>query len=153
MIRQTGLDGIVTRAVGDHRALLIQRGVRVETAGLDCCVYTDEKWAAFILGQLLQNAARYRGAEPVISISARPLGKQVRLTVADNGIGIPAHELPRVFDRGFTGSNGRTRGGATGIGLYLCKKLAGFLELGLEISSEEGKGTAVTLTFPTKEAL
>ena len=153
VIRQTGLDGIVTRAVGDHRALLIQRGVRVETAGLDCCVYTDEKWAAFILGQLLQNAARYRGAEPVISISARPLGKQVRLTVADNGIGIPAHALPRVFDRGFTGSNGRTRGGATGMGLYLCKKLAGFLELGLEISSEEGRGTTVTLTFPTKEAL
>ena len=68
-------------------------------------------------------------------------------------MGIPAHELPRVFDRGFTGSNGRARGGSTGMGLYLCKKLAGFLDLGLDIASEEGRGTAVTLTFPAKENL
>ena len=61
-------------------------------------------------------------------------------------MGIPAHELSRVFDRGFTGSNGRVRGGSTGMGLYLCKRLAGFLELGLDISSVEGRGTTVTLT-------
>ena len=153
VIRQIPLSQLVTQAVGEHRALLIQSGVRVETDGLDCSVYTDGKWAAFILGQLLQNAARYRGPEPVVTISARPLGKQVQLTVADNGLGIPAQELPRVFDRGFTGSNGRARGGSTGMGLYLCKKLAGFLELGLEVTSEEGRGTTVTLTFPAKEAL
>ena len=153
VIRQTQLSQLVAQAVGEHRALLIQSGVRVETDGLDRSVYTDGKWAAFILGQLLQNAARYRGPEPVVTISARPLGRQVQLTVADNGLGIPAQELPRVFDRGFTGSNGRARGGSTGIGLYLCKKLAVFLELGLEISSEEGAGTVVTLTFPAREAL
>ena len=153
VIRQTQLSQLVAQAVGEHRALLIQSGVRVETDGLDCSVYTDGKWAAFILGQLLQNAARYRSEDPVITISARPLGKQVQLTVSDNGIGIPAHELSRVFHRGFTGSNGRARGGSTGIGLYLCKKLAGFLELGLEIASEEGRGTVVTLTFPAREAL
>ncbi len=159
VIRQTGLDQIAAQAVGNHRSLLIQSGVRVETEGLERSVYTDEKWAVFILGQLLQNAARYRGEEPVITISACSLGKQVRLTVADNGIGIPAHELSRVFDRGFTGSNGRSRSGqglsasSTGMGLYLCKKLAGFLELELTIASREGEGTAVTLTFPTKENL
>lgn len=159
VIRQTSLEEIVTQAIGDHRTLLIQSGVRVETRGLDCSVYTDGKWAAFILGQLLQNAARYRGEEPVIAISARLLGKQVQLTVADNGIGIPAHELPRVFDRGFTGSNGRVQAGqgpaasSTGMGLYLCRKLAAFLELGLDIASVEGKGTAVTLTFPARESL
>ena len=58
-----------------------------------------------------------------------------------------------MFDRGFTGSNGRSRGGATGMGLYLCKKLAGFLNLGLGVTSVEGKGTTVTLTFPAKENL
>ena len=120
---------------------------------MDCTVYTDEKWAVFILGQLLQNAARYRGPEPVITLSAKPLGKQVQLTVTDNGIGIPAHELPRVFDRGFTGSNGRSRGGSTGMGLYLCRKLAVFLELELRMDSQEGAGTTVTLTFPAKENL
>ena len=153
VLRQANLEDIVTQAVDNHRTLLIQSGVRVETEGLDCPVYTDEKWAAFILGQLLQNAARYRGEEPVIQIAAKPLGKQTWLTVRDNGIGIPSHELPRVFDRGFTGSNGRARGGSTGMGLYLCKKLSGFLELGLQITSEEGAGTCVTLTFPARENL
>ena len=72
-------------------------------------VYTDGKWACFLLGQLLQNAVRYRNPEPVIVLAAKPLGRQVQLTVSDNGLGIPAQELPRIFDRGFTGSNGRAR--------------------------------------------
>ena len=71
----------------------------------------------------------------------------------DNGICIPAHELPRVFDRGFTGSNGRSRGGSTGIGLYLCKQLADALEIGLQIKSTVGTGTCVTLTFPAETNL
>lgn len=153
VLRQVKLEKIAAQAIENHRSLLIQNGIQVETKGLDCTVYTDEKWAVFILGQLLQNAARYRGPEPVITLSAKPLGQQVQLTVSDNGIGIPAHELPRVFDRGFTGSNGRSRGGSTGMGLYLCRKLSGFLELGLEIVSEEGKRTTVTLTFPAKQNL
>ncbi len=159
LLRQVNLEKIAVQAVENHRSLLIQSGIQVQTEGLGRTVYTDEKWAVFILGQLLQNAARYRGEAPVITISARPLGKQVQLTVTDNGIGIPAHELPRVFERGFTGSNGRKRGGrgpaggSTGMGLYLCRKLSGFLELGLEVASEEGKGTTVTLTFPAREEL
>nr|WP_325236996.1 sensor histidine kinase [uncultured Oscillibacter sp.] len=153
LLRQIDLGKVAAQAIENHRSLLIQSGVQVATEELDCTVYTDEKWAVFILGQLLQNAARYRGTAPVITLSAKPLGKQTQLIVHDNGIGIPAHELPRVFDRGFTGSNGRNRGGSTGMGLYLCKKLAGFLELGLEIASEEGKGATVTLTFPAKENL
>ena len=156
VIRQTDLGEIVAQAIETHRTLLIQSGVRVETEGLDRPVYTDQKWAAFIVGQLLQNAARYRSGSPVVTISAHSLGRQVQLTVADNGAGIPGHELPRVFDRGFTGSNGRARnpaGSSTGMGLYLCKKLAGFLDLGLDIASREGAGTTVTLTFPAKENL
>ena len=153
VIRQASLSEIVFQAVENHRTLLIQSGIRVETQELDCQVYTDRKWAAFILGQLLQNAARYRGEDPVIIISASPFGKQTQLTIQDNGIGIPSHELPRVFDRGFTGSNGRTRGGSTGMGLYLCRKLSGFLDLNLRIDSKEGVGTCVTLTFPARENL
>ena len=153
VIRQTSLSEVVFHAVENHRSLLIQNGIRVETQGLDCQVYTDKKWAAFILGQLLQNSTRYRGKNPIIIISAKPLGKQTQLTIQDNGIGIPAHELPRVFDRSFTGSNGRTRSGSTGMGLYLCKKLSGFLELDLRLTSKEGVGTCVTLTFPAKENL
>ncbi len=150
VIRPVSLSELVAQAVEDHRTLLMHSGVRIETEDLERQVYTDKKWAAFILGQLLQNAARYRGGDPVISISAQPLGERTRLSVRDNGIGIPAHELPRVFDRGFTGSNGRSRGGATGMGLYLCKKLSGFLDLDIQLTSEEGKGTCAALTFPAK---
>ena len=153
LFRQIELEKIAAQAIENHRSLLIQNGVRVEMENMNCAVYTDEKWAVFILGQLLQNAARYRGPEPVITLSARPLGRQTQLIVHDNGIGIPAHELPRVFERGFTGSNGRIRGGSTGIGLYLCRKLAVFLELELRMDSQEGAGTTVTLTFPAKENL
>ena len=153
LFRQIELGKIATQAIESHRSLLIQNGVRVEMENINCAIYTDEKWAVFILGQLLQNAARYRGAEPVITLSAKPLGRQTQLIVHDNGIGIPAHELPRVFERGFTGSNGRIRGGSTGIGLYLCRKLAVFLELELRMDSQEGAGTTVTLTFPAKENL
>lgn len=156
LFRQVSLEKIAAQAIENHRSLLIQSGVRVETEKLDCTVFTDEKWAEFILGQLLQNSARYRGENPAIKISAKAEEKTVRLTVEDNGLGIPAHELPRVFERGFTGSNGRGQsaqslsGGSTGMGLYLCKKLAEFLDLGLEINSIEGEGTAVILTFPVQ---
>lgn len=153
LLRQIDLGKVAAQAIENHRSLLIQSGVQVATEELDCTVYTDEKWAVFILGQLLQNAARYRGTAPVITLSAKPLGKQTQLIVHDNGIGIPAHELPRIFDRGFTGTNGRSRGNSTGMGLYLCKKLAGFLDLKLAVTSVEGKGTTVTLTFPAKENL
>ena len=153
LFRQIELEKIAVQAIENHRSLLIQNGIRVEMENMNCAVYTDEKWAVFILGQLLQNAARYRGPEPVITLSAKPLGRQTQLIVHDNGIGIPAHELPRVFERGFTGSNGRIRGGSTGIGLYLCRKLAVFLELELRMDSQEGAGTTVTLTFPAKENL
>ena len=148
LIRRIGLEDLCAQAIAAHQTLLLQAGVQIETEGLDQSVYTDEKWAAFILGQLLQNAARYREEDPVLTLTACPLGQRVQLTVADNGIGIPAHELPRVFDRGFTGSNGRARGGSTGMGLYLCRRLAAFLEMDIQIASVQGRGTRVTLTFP-----
>lgn len=150
LIRKISLSELISQAIANYKTLLIQSGIRIETGSLDYTVYTDDKWACFILGQLLQNSARYHDAEPLITLSAAPIGNQVQLTVRDNGIGIPAHELPRIFERGFTGSNGRNRGGSTGMGLYLCRKLAGFLEIDLNITSEEQAGTSVFLTFPAQ---
>ena len=153
IISKTALSAICEEAIQTHRTLLIQNNVRVETENLDEIVYTDGKWVSFMLGQLLQNAARYRRDNPVITLSGKRLGRQVQLAVQDNGIGIPTHELSRVFDRGFTGRNGRSRGGSTGMGLYLCKRLADALEIGLQIHSTEGTGTCVTLTFPAEANL
>lgn len=150
IISKTELSAICEEAIQNHKSLLIQNGIRVETQDLDEIVYTDRKWVSFMLGQLLQNAARYHGEKPVITLSGKRLGRHVQLAVKDNGIGISTHELPRVFDRGFTGRNGRNRGGSTGMGLYLCKKLADALEIGLEMQSTEGLGTCVTLTFPAE---
>lgn len=150
IISKTALSTICEEAIQTHKTLLIQNGFRVETDGLEEVVYTDRKWVSFMLGQFLQNAARYRREKPVISLSGRRLGRQVQLAVQDNGIGISDHELPRVFDRGFTGKNGRNRGGSTGMGLYLCKRLADTLEIGLQIQSTEGMGTCVTLVFPAE---
>lgn len=152
LVRQISLEDMAAEAIERHRSLLIQSGVRVETENLAHIVYTDRKWVCFLLGQLLQNAVRYRSHQPVITLSARLLGNQVLLTVNDNGIGIPAQELPRVFDKGFTGSNGRSLGGSTGMGLYLCRKLAAHLEIQLDIQSTEGQGTRVSLTFPAGKA-
>ncbi len=153
IIQRAELSELCEGAIQTHRTLLIQSGVRVETEHLYEIVYTDKKWVAFMLGQLLQNAARYRGEEPAITLSAKQLGRQVQLAVRDNGIGIPDHELSRVFEQGFTGSNGRSRGSSTGMGLYLCKRLADALEIGLRIQSTEGAGTCVTLTFPAEANL
>lgn len=153
IIRETELSAICEGAIQTHRTLLIQNGIRIETGNLKEIVYTDGKWAAFMLGQLLQNAARYHGENPVITLSCKKSGQQVQLAVRDNGIGIPSYELPRVFDRGFTGSNGRKQGGSTGMGLYLCKRLADALEIDLQIQSTQGTGTCVTLTFPAKANL
>ena len=153
LIRQTSLDSLVAEAIERHRSLLIQSGVRIETCNLEHMVYTDRKWVCFMLGQLLQNSVRYRSGEPVVTFSAKSLGNLVQLVVSDNGIGIPFQEVPRVFDRGFTGSNGRARGGSTGMGLYLCQKLADHLEIRLDMESVEGQGASVTLTFPAKSPL
>lgn len=153
IVRQIDLAEITAKALNQHRTILMQNGVQVKTNGLSQIVYTDEKWAAFIIGQLLQNAARYRREQPTVTLWTKQIGKQVQLIVQDNGIGIPAHELPRIFDRGFTGSNGRSRGGSTGIGLYLCRKLADCLQIDLQVASEEGGGTKACLTFPAKENL
>lgn len=150
IISKTALSAICEEAIQNHKTLLIQNGIRIETQNLDEIVYTDRKWVSFMLGQFLQNAARYHGENPVITLSGKQLGRHVQLAVKDNGIGISTHELPRVFDRGFTGKNGRNRGGSTGMGLYLCKRLADALEIGLEMQSAKGQGTCVTLTFPAE---
>lgn len=153
LIREALLSDIAAQTIERYRTLLIQSGMRIETENLDLSVYTDRKWVCFMLGQLLQNAVRYRNQSPILTLSARRLGRQVQLAVSDNGIGIAPHELGRVFERGFTGSNGRARGGSTGMGLYLCRRLARLLEIDLAIHAALGQGATVTLTFPSKQNL
>ena len=113
-------------------------------------VYTDSKWATFIINQIIQNSIKYsRRDNKKIEIWSKTKNDKVILYIKDNGIGINQGELTRVFDRGFTGDNGRIIGKkSTGIGLYLCKKLCDKLGLGIELNSEKEIGTEVRIIFP-----
>ena len=124
--------------------------VALELKDLEQEVYTDSKWATFIINQFIQNAIKYSKKEnKKIEIFAKSKNDKVILYIKDNGIGIKQGEMTRVFERGFTGENGRLIGQkSTGIGLYLCKKLCDKLSLGIELNSEKDKGTEVRIIFP-----
>lgn len=100
----------------------------------------------FILGQFLSNSIKYDTT--TLKCEAVEKDEQILLTIADNGVGIPLQDIGRVFNKGFTGENGRIYGKSTGIGLYLCKKLCDKMHLGISLVSEQGVGTKVTLVFP-----
>lgn len=150
-IRELALLDAAREACKRNQNLLIAAGVTPDLAidpGLH--VFTDRSWLIFMLGQLLQNSAKY-GAR-TIRLSARETGAGssglVELEVADDGEGIPEGDMPKVFDRGFVGENGRAEGSATGMGLYLCARLCEEMGVSLDAYSEKGRGTRVVLGFP-----
>ena len=150
IIRPTNLKQVVSEVIRKNKNALISSKVKVSLEDLDIEVPTDSKWLSFILNQLIGNSIKYMDKdEPEIKISAYKNGENVALIIEDNGIGISSEELGRVFDKGFTGANGRMMGKkSTGIGLYLAKKLCNKMEHNINIESEEGKGTKVSLFIP-----
>lgn len=140
---------IVNESVKRNKQTLINKKIGIQILNADQTIYTDPKWVSFILNQIIQNSIKYRketGAE--ICFTAEEKKDSVVLSIRDNGIGIRPGEVARVFDKGFTGSNGRIGKKSTGIGLYLCKKLCDKLGLGMELRAEENVGTEVRLVFP-----
>jgi len=111
-------------------------------------VYTDKKWCGFVIRQLLTNAIKYSptGGNVFIHISHHE-NESVIVTIKDEGPGIQAHDLPRIFDKGFTGENGRIQHSATGMGLYLTKKIGKKLHIRLEVASTVGEGTTILMIF------
>ena len=148
-VRALPLNQAVSAALRRYARPLIEAGFRVELGNLDAVVCSDGKWVEFILGQLISNSLKYRSSSPKLAFSQEVKRDGVVLSLLDNGPGIPPEDLPRVFDKGFTGANGRllsTR--STGLGLYLCKNLCARLGLGLSLSCPPGGGTLAALTFP-----
>ena len=145
-VREIALSHVVHQAIADNKYLLLQSGVRLEVEEMQVTVYSDEKWVRFVLNQLIANAVKYRSEQPVLRFSAHRQQDQVVLMVEDNGIGISPADLPRVFEKGFTGRNGRKVQQSTGIGLYLCKRLCEKLGIGIIVESSE-RGTAISLAF------
>lgn len=146
-IREMNLADVVHGAIADNKYLLRQCDMAITVDDLEPVVYADDKWVRFILNQIISNAVKYRPPQhPALRIFTERSGDQVLLSIADNGIGIPESDLPRIFEKGFTGQNGRTIHSSTGIGLYLCKRLCDKLGIGLAASSSD-KGTTITLSF------
>lgn len=148
MIRKTELSEVVSEVLAANKYYLIQNSIQAEVHCIHD-VYTDKKWIAFIVNQLILNSVKYKkGGGGKLSIRTEECKGGVRLLLKDDGVGIKKEEISRVFEKGFTGSNGRQNGRATGMGLYLCKNLCKKLGIEIAIFSGEGKGTTVVLEFP-----
>lgn len=149
-IRKVVLKEIVNESIKKNKSSLIQEKISINIHNLDIEVNTDNKWIVFILNQIIQNSIKYRKKEKsIIEIYANQGKENVILYIKDNGIGIKQGEITRVFEKGFTGTNGRlSNKKSTGIGLYLCKKLCNKLGIGLELNSVQNESTEVKLVFP-----
>ena len=145
-VREINLCDIVHSAIADNKYLLRQSNMTITIDNIENIVYTDDKWVRFILNQIICNAVKYCTEKPVLHFFVIKRNDSIILSVSDNGIGISKSDLPRIFEKGFTGQNGRTRKNATGIGLYLCKRLCDKLGIGLAAYSEN-KGTTIALSF------
>ena len=143
------IDMIIRQAVRKYSQMFILKKIRLDYEPCEQMVLTDEKWMLFVLEQVLSNALKYT-KEGTISIYTEPKDGHV-LVIEDTGIGISEEDLPRVFEKGFTGYNGRQDKKSTGIGLYLCKSICTKLNHTISISSVPGKGTKVKLDFSRKE--
>ncbi|MCI8502170.1 MAG: HAMP domain-containing histidine kinase [Oscillospiraceae bacterium] len=144
------LDELVRQAVKKYSVVFIHKKISLRLEELPGRVLTDEKWIVFVLEQLLSNALKYTPPGGSISLRMAP-GTRKTLILEDTGIGIQPEDLPRIFERGFTGYNGRMDKKSTGIGLYLCREILGKLGHTIRISSEPGSGTRVFLDFSREE--
>ena len=149
-IRKVVLKEIVNESIKKNKSSLIQEKISIDIHDLEIEVNTDNKWIVFILNQIIQNSIKYKKKEEsAIEIYAKQGKENVILYIKDNGIGIKKGEITRVFEKGFTGTNGRlSNKKSTGIGLYLCKKLCNKLGIGIELNSVQNEGTEVKLIFP-----
>lgn len=137
------LNKIVQKAVKKYALLFVYRGLSIDISPLPSDVPSDEQWLCFIIEQLLSNAIKYTHKGGI-----RIYPKGAALVIEDSGIGIRQEDMPRIFEKGYTGYNGRLDSRASGIGLYLCRRTAEGLGIELSIESEIGKGTRALLRFP-----
>lgn len=153
MIRKTILNRVVDSVISRNKQLFIQEQIQIHTSEKEVTAYTDEKWLEFIINQILMNCVKYKNvkdAKIVINIEERE--KQIEMSIYDNGMGIKESDIGRVFEKGFTGSNGRKIGKkSTGIGLYLCKNLCEKLGMDIQIESKENEYTRVILYIPKSQ--
>ncbi len=138
---------LAQESIKKHSTILISKRLKMDLHDLNGTVLTDRKWLLFILEQLVSNAAKYTDHGSIAIYQPTPL----QICVSDTGIGIAAEDLPRLFEKGYTGFNGRIHQKSTGCGLYMCKKVSVLLGCTLSISSQVNLGTTVTVNFPQSD--
>ncbi len=137
------VDDIIRASIKKFSTEFIERKLSLDYKTADLTVVTDEKWFSFVIEQLLSNALKYT-KNGGIKIFCED---KSTLIISDTGIGIAPEDLPRIFEKGYTGHNGRTDKTASGLGLYLCKRICDNLGININIKSQIGKGTVCTLIF------
>lgn len=149
LIKSCSLNKMFAGAAARMREELQENGFDIQATDLERQVMTDHKWMEFILIQLISNSMKYRREKGVriLNVYAKDEEKEVRLFIRDNGIGIPAGDLPRIFEKSFTGENGRIREKSTGMGLYITKKLCDKLGHGIRAESVPGEYTEFEISF------
>lgn len=146
VLEKVGVDGVIRDTIKKYAKIMIRRHIGINYSGTGQEVYTDGKWLAFMLEQILSNAIKYT-PQGFVTIETAEEKDRFFITIKDTGIGIKAEDLPRVFEKGYTGYNGHADKKATGIGLYLCRQMADKLGHTIRMESEIGKGTKVWIGF------
>lgn len=142
------VQGLIREEVRELSTWCMEKNISIALSGdTASTVYTDKKWCGFVMRQLLTNAIKYSPTDGTVFIHTEHESEYVIITIKDEGPGIQAHDLPRVFDKGFTGENGRVQHSATGMGLYLAKEISKKLHIQLEITSAHGEGTSISMIF------
>lgn len=147
-IEKTTLKTLVQEALKSYSKQIIEAHGRPVFVNLDIPVFADRKWCVFIIGQIIANSVKYAKENLILTFEGSSFDNGCSLSISDNGIGITEADIPRIFDKGFTGENGRKFGKSTGIGLYLCRKLCRKMNMEISVTSSFENGTTVKITFP-----
>lgn len=149
LIKEVSLKRAFANIAVRNREELQQRNVAIQTENLDVPVMTDSKWLEYMLGQLMSNSLKYLSPDraPEISLYTEETADTITLHFRDNGIGIPASDLPYIFEKSYTGKNGRTHAKSTGMGLYIIKNLCGRLGHSVSAQSVQGEFTDIMIAF------
>lgn len=147
IIKKTDLRKVIDNVITKNKKALINKKIKIDIKVKDY-VYSDSKWLEFIINQIIINSIKYTKENPEIKIKQIKTKENIVLSIKDNGIGIKKEEQNKVFNKGFTGTNGRKEKNSTGIGLYLVKKLTEKLGHNINLISKENIGTEVQIIFP-----
>ncbi len=153
VVEQVSIQRLAAEEIRELAPWCMEKNLAVSIEGEDATIVTDRKWCRFIIRQLLTNAIKYSPTGTSLTFrTAVTEQENVILDLIDEGPGIQAHDLPRIFDKGFTGGNGRIHNAATGLGLYLAQTVAGKIGITLRVHSSPPQGTTMRMTFTDPNA-